>query len=200
MFGHQDDRQDDNKDDEHSASAVQEVAPDHSQEHGQHDHSAPANDDGGADSNAAGDDSAPQDTGDDGAWQHPGEPAADSSGQISDIVAPSGGHNPNPFPPMPAPSHQGPSDDDAKVPHELIDIKQKALGSLAPLIDKLDQTPEEKFRTTMMMIQASDDQSLVKAAYDAASSIEDEKVRAQALLDVVNEINYFTQHPKPENQ
>jgi hypothetical protein len=48
----------------------------------------------------------------------------------------------------------------------------------------------------MMLIQASDDQSLVQSAYDAANQITDEKARAQALLDVVNEINYFTQQPK----
>lgn len=77
---------------------------------------------------------------------------------------------------------------------DLLDIKQHALQELSPLVSHLDQTPEEKFRTTMMMIQASDDQSLVKDAYDAAKQITDEKTRAQALLDVVNEINYFTQH------
>lgn len=76
---------------------------------------------------------------------------------------------------------------------ELLNIKQEALQSLSPLVGHLEQTAEEKFRTTMMMIQASDDQSLVKSAYDAAKKITDEKARAQALLDVVNEINYFTQ-------
>lgn len=85
------------------------------------------------------------------------------------------------------PSLAGGSDD-------LLGIKQQALQQLSPLVGHLDQTPEEKFRTTMMMIQASDDQSLVKTAYEAAQQITDEKAKAQALLDVVNEINYFTQH------
>lgn len=76
---------------------------------------------------------------------------------------------------------------------DLLSIKQGALQHLSPLIDHLDQTPEERFKTTMMMIQASDDQSLVKPAYEAAQKIEDDKARAQALLDIVNEINYFTQ-------
>ncbi len=76
---------------------------------------------------------------------------------------------------------------------DLLDIKQQALKALTPLVDHLDQSPEEKFRTTMMMIQASDDQSLIKVAYEAAKGITDEKERAQALLDIVNEINYFTQ-------
>ena len=77
---------------------------------------------------------------------------------------------------------------------DLIAIKQQALNQLSPLVDHLDQTPEEKFRTTMMMIQATDNQALVKDAYAAAQSITDEKAKAQALLDIVNEINYFTQH------
>ena len=82
----------------------------------------------------------------------------------------------------------------AQTPEELITIKQEALQSLKPLVSHLDQSQsaEERFRTRMMMIQASDDQSLIPEAYEAAKAIEDDKVRAQALLDVVNEINYFT--------
>lgn len=90
--------------------------------------------------------------------------------------------------PMPGsiPPPTGASDD------ELIEMKQQALQSLAPLVDHLEQTPEEKFKTTMMLIQASDNADFVKEAFDAANQIKDDKARAQALLDVVNEINYFT--------
>jgi hypothetical protein len=77
---------------------------------------------------------------------------------------------------------------------DLIEIKKDALQQLTPLVGHLDQSPEEKFRTTMMLIQATDDKSLLKSAYQSALQIPDEKSRAQALLDVVNEINYFT-HP-----
>ncbi len=76
---------------------------------------------------------------------------------------------------------------------DLLDIKHEALQDLSPLVDKLDLSPEDKFKTIMMLIQASDDQSLIPQAYDLAKNIEDEKIKAQALLDVVNEINYFTQ-------
>jgi hypothetical protein len=76
---------------------------------------------------------------------------------------------------------------------DLLDLKQQALQNLQPLVSHLDQSPEEKFKTTMMLIQATDNSALVKQAYEAANQITDEKVRAQALLDVVNEINYFTQ-------
>lgn len=80
---------------------------------------------------------------------------------------------------------------------ELLSIKQEALTSLSPLVHNLELESEEKFKTLMMLIQASDNHTLVKEAYEAAQAIPDEKVRAQALLDVVNEINYFT-HEKDE--
>ncbi|HUD81402.1 MAG TPA: hypothetical protein VMR08_02100 [Patescibacteria group bacterium] len=76
---------------------------------------------------------------------------------------------------------------------DLLDLKTKALQELVPLVDQLEQTPEEKFKTTLMMIQASDNQSLIQTAYETAQKITDNKERAQALLDLVNEINYFTQ-------
>jgi hypothetical protein len=76
---------------------------------------------------------------------------------------------------------------------DLLELKQKALNSLAPMVNKLDQSPEEKFKTLMMLIQASDNSGLVKEAYAVAEQITDEKERAQALIDIVNEINYFTQ-------
>ena len=75
---------------------------------------------------------------------------------------------------------------------KLIDLKKKSLEELSPLLGHLYQTPEDKYNTTMMMIQATDDSSLIQTAHDAALEISDEKVRAQALLDIVNEINYFT--------
>lgn len=100
-------------------------------------------------------------------------------------AAPSDSTEKEPTPALPA--HGTISNDD------LLQIKQDALQQLSPLVSHLEQSPEEKFRTTMMMIQASDDHSLLQAAYETAKEISDEKVRAQALLDVINEINYFTQ-------
>jgi len=147
-------------------------------------------------------------------WQHPGEPL-ETSGHTPEPETPTTPSSTGEISSMPAPSAppiQTAVDEPAEPteivaetvkpehhdlidssPNDLIDIKQKALGELNPLMGHLDQTPEEKFRTTMMMIQASDDQTLVKVAYEAAQQITDEKTRAQALLDIVNEINYFTQ-------
>jgi hypothetical protein len=87
------------------------------------------------------------------------------------------------YAPPPAPQDQG----------DLSELKQQALQQLSPIVNHLDQSPEEKFHTTMMMLQATDDQNLIQTAFEIAQSITDDKTRAQALLDVINEINYFTQ-------
>jgi hypothetical protein len=79
------------------------------------------------------------------------------------------------------------------VTSDLNSIKMHALEQLSPLVDKLDQTPEERYKTLMMMIQASDNQTLVGDAYQAAQQITDEKAKAEAILNIINEINYFTQ-------
>lgn len=83
--------------------------------------------------------------------------------------------------------------DDKSSPSDLSEIKTQALKELTPLVDKLDQPPIEKFRTLMMTIQAADNKDLIPKAYEAAHQIDDQTLRAQALLDIVNEINYFSQ-------
>ena len=94
---------------------------------------------------------------------------------------------------VPAGAPSAPMNKDA-----LLDLKRDALSQLAPLVGHLDQSPEEKFKTTMMMIQATDDSTLIKEAYEADKQIGDDKARAQSLLDIVNEINYFTQQHNAE--
>jgi hypothetical protein len=134
-----------------------------------------------------------QDNGANGSAPVP-EPVADASlgtdSNAPSVSANTGFNLPGPasLPIQDITSSSAPATDD-----DLLSIKQEALQQLSPLVSHLEQTPEEKFRTTMMMIQASDNQSLIKDAYESAKKITDEKVRAQALLDIVNEINYFTQ-------
>jgi hypothetical protein len=126
-------------------------------------------------------------------WQHPGPPPADDDSDNNDTPSAPAGFSLNHSEPKDTPAISGPVDKSAD--NDLIDLKQEALTKLSPLVDHLDQSPDEKFRTLMMMIQASDDQKLVREAYETALKISDEKDRAQALLDIVNEINYFTQNP-----
>jgi len=138
---------------------------------------------------------------DDPILQHPVPSLDDLKDEKDDVISPAGGY----------PKPLSPKDDTFSRPHisgnddnqltdatdeGLVEIKQKALDQLFPLIDKLDQNSEEHFKTLMMIIQASDNHTLIEKAYQVAQTIDDEKSRAQALLDIINEINYFTQQPE----
>ena len=76
----------------------------------------------------------------------------------------------------------------------LEDIKKDALNELRPLVDKLSVPPEEKFDTYLLLLRSTDDTSLIGPAHDAAKEIPDEARRAQALLDVIKEIDYLSSH------
>lgn len=78
------------------------------------------------------------------------------------------------------------------VANDLEEIKKDALSELRPLIDKLDVTPEEKFDTLLLIIRSTDDQSLLAATHEAAKAIPDDSRRAQALLDIIKEIDFFS--------
>lgn len=79
---------------------------------------------------------------------------------------------------------------------DLSDIKKEALHDLRPLVDKLDIAPDEKFDTYLLLIRSTDDKALVAPAYAAAQSITDETRRAQALLDIIKEIDYLSNPPQ----
>jgi hypothetical protein len=85
--------------------------------------------------------------------------------------------------------------------HDDLDmIKQVALQELAPIANELDQAPKERFETLLQLIQATDNIDLIGPALEAAKSIENNKDRAAALLDVVNEVNYLENKNKPQDE
>lgn len=120
-------------------------------------------------------------------------------------------------PPTPMPSAPAPADDDvaasapaamaepmqaapaaapqpaASADPALESIKQEALGELRPLVDKLDVSAEEKFDTYLLLLRSTDDKDLIAPAHDAAKNISDEARRAQALLDIIKEIDFLSQ-------
>ena len=103
---------------------------------------------------------------------------------IDDIAKPTA-----PEPVVPTPSVSAPA---ATADPALDTIKQTALNELRPLVDKLDVSPEEKFDTYLLLLRSTDDKTLIAPAHDAAVAIVDEARRAQALLDIIKEIDYFS--------
>ncbi len=97
-----------------------------------------------------------------------------------------------PAPVMPTPTVMTPP---APASDSLEDIKKNALIELRPLVDKLDINPEEKFDTYLLLIRSTDDKALIAPAHAAAQAITDEARRAQALLDIIKEIDYLSNNP-----
>lgn len=77
---------------------------------------------------------------------------------------------------------------------DLESIKQNALEQLRPLIGKVDLPAEEKFDIYLMLIRSTDDSALIAPASVAAQGISDEKRRAEALLDIIKEIDYLSRN------
>ena len=75
---------------------------------------------------------------------------------------------------------------------ELDGVKSQAISELRPLVDKLTLPPEEKFDTYLLLIRSTDDKSLIAPAHEAAREITDEARRAQALLDIIKEIDFLS--------
>lgn len=74
---------------------------------------------------------------------------------------------------------------------DLNSIKTEALNELRPLVDKLNVEPEEKFDTYLLLLRSTDDKTLIAPAHEAARAITDEARRAQALLDIIKEIDFL---------
>ncbi len=81
----------------------------------------------------------------------------------------------------------------------LDDIKKTALSELRPLVDKLNLSAEDKFDIYLLMLRSTDDKTLIAPAHATAQDIADESKRAQALLDIIKEIDYLSNPPQINN-
>jgi len=102
---------------------------------------------------------------------------------------------PQPFTNQPAPAPIGYTPPVAAAPvanTSLDGIRKDALLELRPLVDKLDLAPEEKFDIYLLLLRSTDDIALIAPAHEAAKNIADESRRAQALLDVIKEIDFLS--------
>lgn len=75
--------------------------------------------------------------------------------------------------------------------NDLSNIKQQAIVELRPLVDRLNLAPEDKFDIMLLLIRTTDDSSLIPLAHAEAMRMTDEVRRAQALLDIIKEIDFF---------
>lgn len=98
------------------------------------------------------------------------------------------------LPPLPEEEPTSPTVEPSSTPEAgaLTEIKNKALDELRPLIDRATLPAEEKFDTYLMLIRSTDDVSLIGPAHEVAQSITDETRKAEALIDIIKEIDYLS--------
>lgn len=95
--------------------------------------------------------------------------------------------------------------DENNEQHELVDtenksaskqnldeVKQKALAALVPVISNLSSVgPERKFDICLTAMRFTDNSELAGTALEAALSIEEAGTKAEALVELINEIDYL---------
>lgn len=75
-------------------------------------------------------------------------------------------------------------------------VKVEAINELRPLMDKLVLPAEEKFDLYLLIIRSTDDKTLIAPAHEAAKLIADDTRRANALVDIIKEIDYLSTDKK----
>lgn len=74
------------------------------------------------------------------------------------------------------------------------DVKARAMKALTPLLSEIqDMDPERKFDICISAMRYTDDKDLADAALEAALAIEETGTKAEALVELINEINYLQQ-------
>ena len=77
---------------------------------------------------------------------------------------------------------------------KLEDVKARAMQALTPLLgDIKDMDPERKFDICINAMRYTDDKDLANAALEAALAISETGTKAEALVELINEINYLQQ-------
>lgn len=78
--------------------------------------------------------------------------------------------------------------------NKLEDVKARAMKALTPLLSEIkDMDPERKFDICISAMRYTDDKELANAALEAALAIEETGTKAEALVELINEINYLQQ-------
>lgn len=71
----------------------------------------------------------------------------------------------------------------------LIELRDQVISSAMPLVEDQSLPAEKRFSMLMTIIEADPSIDLLRKAFSVAQSIESPVVRADALLDVVDEID-----------
>lgn len=125
----------------------------------------------------------------------PEEPAGPSAEQILATEAvqpaaeqPSETNEPSPAAPANE-TPETPAENAEPLSGDLVATKENILKDLMPLMDRVQSTPEEKFQIYRDAMETLHDKNIITDAYKAASKIEDENQKAEALISLMKAID-----------
>lgn len=75
--------------------------------------------------------------------------------------------------------------------NKLYSLRKEVVDSLIPDMEKIEGVDEErKVEIYMTAARITNNSSLISLAYGAAKNISDTVARAEALIDIIQEVNY----------
>ena len=80
----------------------------------------------------------------------------------------------------------------------LIELRDQVISTALPLVEDQTMPAEKRFSMLMTIIEADPSIELLRKAYTVAQTIENSVVRADALLDIVDEIDLLLEATSPE--
>jgi hypothetical protein len=119
----------------------------------------------------------------------PATPAAPAAPADSPIAAPIAITLEPAVEEKPAPAKAPATIDVKEASSDLDYLRSKALAELAPIVDNLEVSQEQKYKTVMETFEATKDNSLLQQAFDFASVIPDDKAKAEALQNILDRIH-----------
>jgi hypothetical protein len=72
-------------------------------------------------------------------------------------------------------------------------VQSRALEALTPLLEGLDVNPERKFDICINAMRLTGNKDLAEPTLEAALAIEEKGIKAESLVELINEINYLQQ-------
>ena len=86
----------------------------------------------------------------------------------------------------------GQQDAAASEKQTLSEVRERALKALSEIIPQIEEIdPVERFNITLEAVRSTDNKQLLYTALDAATRIEDKRVQANSLLDLIREADFL---------
>jgi hypothetical protein len=83
---------------------------------------------------------------------------------------------------------------------QLVELKTQIINELTPLMERTSVDPEQKFAILMLASRSNGDDTSLKVAYEAAKDIRDDNTKLEALMELLEEVDFHLRPVEDEPQ